>query len=88
MMTPAEARELKDKARLLEPIVRIGKNGLTDPVVEHICKMLVKRHLVKVKFLRSFLEDNDRKEAASKLAKATESDLLDQVGFVVVLYKR
>jgi RNA-binding protein YhbY len=50
--------------------------------------MLVKRHLVKVKFLRSFLEDNDRKEAASKLAKATESDLLDQVGFVVVLYKR
>lgn len=79
---------LKDKARLMEPLVRIGKNGLTDNVVMQVKRLLQKRKLVKVKFLRAFLESNDRKAAAEELAKSTSSDIIDQVGFVVVLYKR
>jgi RNA-binding protein len=79
---------LKSKARLMEPLVRIGKNGLTDNAIMQVKSLLQKRKLVKVKFLRSFLESSDRKAAAKELAKATSSDIIDQVGFVVVLYKR
>jgi len=87
-MTPGELKALREKAKLLEPLVRIGKNGLTESSLLHIKKLVDKRKLVKVKLLKSFLEANDRKAAAGLLAKGTGAELVDQVGFVVVLYKR
>ncbi|MBN1544339.1 YhbY family RNA-binding protein [Candidatus Woesearchaeota archaeon] len=87
-MAPETIKALRSKARLLEPLVRIGKNGLTESAVLQVRKLLVKRNLVKVKFLRAFVDTNDRKEAARDLAEMTRSELVDQVGFVAVLYKR
>jgi RNA-binding protein len=80
--------KLRSRAKLMEPLVRIGKNGLTDSVVEQVRRLLVKRELVKVKLLRAFIETNDRKKVAAELAKRTGSELIDQVGFAVVLYRR
>ncbi len=87
-MRPEELKRLKSKARLLEPLVRIGKNGLTDNVMLQVKTLLNKRKMLKVKFLKAFIETNNRKTAAKKLADATGSELIDQVGFVAVLYKR
>lgn len=87
-MDAQELKRLREKAKLLEPLVRIGKNGLTDASMLHIKKLVDKRKLIKVKLLKSFLEANDRKAAAELLAKGTGAELVDQVGFVVVLYKR
>ncbi|MBU2561775.1 MAG: YhbY family RNA-binding protein [Nanoarchaeota archaeon] len=87
-MTPETIKALRSKARLLEPLVRIGKNGLTDAAVLQVKRLLMKRNLVKVKFLKAFIDTNDRKEAARQLAESTGSELVDQVGFVAVLYKR
>jgi RNA-binding protein len=86
-MDAEEARKLRDKARSLEPLVRIGKNGITDAMVVHIRRMLLKRRLVKVRFLQSFMEENDIKEVASTLSRLTGSVLIDRTGFVVVLYR-
>ena len=83
-----QIKKLKVKAKGLTPLVRIGKNGLTEAVVNQVKLLVSKRKLVKVKFLRSFLESNDKKEAAKKLAQETNAEILEQVGFVVVLYKR
>jgi RNA-binding protein len=88
MMTIEQIKELKAKAKALEPMVRIGKNGLTGSVVSQVALLLNKRKLVKVKFLKSFLENNERKSSAAELAQGTGSELIEQVGFVVVLYKR
>jgi RNA-binding protein len=87
MISTEKIKELKGNAKLLEPVVRIGKNGLTDEVIVQISKVLDKRRLIKIKFLRAFLENNDRKKAAEELAKKTRSLLVEQVGFVAVLYK-
>ena len=87
-MTPEQLKKVRSKARALEPMVRIGKNGLTDNAVLQAKRLLQKRKLIKVKFLRSFLENHDRKKAAAELAKKTSSELVEQVGFVAVLYKR
>ena len=81
-------KRLKSRARLMEPLVRIGKNGLTESAVAQVRRLLQKRKLVKVKFLRSFLEDHDRRASAKKLAHDTGAELVDQVGFVAVLYRR
>lgn len=81
-------KALKEKGRYLEPVIRIGKKGLTKEIIIEISKQLKKKKLIKVKFLRSFLENNDRKEASKEIADKTDSKIIEQVGFVVVLWRR
>lgn len=76
---------LREKAKLLEPVIRIGKNGLTEGTIKEIEKQLKKRKLIKIKLLKSFIEGKDKKSAAKEVAEKTNSILVDQVGFVVVL---
>ncbi|HII72056.1 TPA: YhbY family RNA-binding protein [Candidatus Woesearchaeota archaeon] len=82
-----DMNELKMKGKHLEPIVRLGKNGLTESAMEQIKKALMKRELIKVKFLRSFTESNDRKEAAKQIAEQLKATLVEQVGLVAVYFK-
>ncbi|MBN2367735.1 ribosome assembly RNA-binding protein YhbY [Candidatus Woesearchaeota archaeon] len=84
-MDTKQIKELRAKAKLLEPIVRIGKKGLTDETIKEIKRHLKKRKLVKVKILKS---TEDRKKIAKELAKKTGAELIDAVGFVVVLFYR
>ncbi|MBR9691507.1 YhbY family RNA-binding protein [Candidatus Woesearchaeota archaeon] len=81
-------KELTEKAKSLEPVLRIGKSGLTDGVIEEIKKQLRKKKLIKVKFLKPALEGKSRKDFAKDIAEKTDSELIHQVGFVVVLNKR
>ena len=78
----------KEKAKALEPSVRLGKSGLTDGVVMEIKKHLKKNKLIKVKLLRACLGNKNKKELAKELAEKTDSILIDRVGFVVVLGKK
>lgn len=87
-MDAKEKVKLRGKAKLMEPLVRIGKNGITDSVVEQVRRLLVKRELVKIKFLRSFIDNNDRKAGSKRLAAKLGAELIDQVGFVLVLYRK
>ena len=80
--------ELKEISKNMEPILRIGKNGLTNGVVSEIDSQLRKRHLIKIKMLPAFLDTQDRRIIALKLAKKTDSKLVQQVGGVVVLYRK
>jgi len=79
--------KLKEKAKTLEPVIRIGKNGLTENTIKEIKKQLNKKKLIKVKLLRAFINDKDKKLVANKIAEETNSRIIDLVGFVVVLYK-
>lgn len=80
-------KPLKEKAKILEPAIRIGKMGITENQIIAIKKLLKKRNLVKIKFLKSFINDKDKKKMALELAEKTESVLIDTVGHVVVLYQ-
>ncbi len=80
-------KKLKEKAKTLEPVIRIGKNGLTENTVKEIKKQINKKKLIKVKLLRAFISDKNKKEVAKEIAKKTNSQLIDLVGFVIVLYK-
>ena len=79
--------KLKEKAKTLEPVIRVGKNGLTESTIKEIKKQLNKKKLIKVKLLRAFVKGKDKKLVANKIAEETNSRLIDLVGFVIVLYK-
>ena len=80
----------KENAKSLPVTIQIGKKGITENLIKEIKKQLKKKKTIKVKLLKPFLEDKPkkfRKEAAQTLAKETNSKLIDQVGFVIVLHK-
>jgi len=79
---------LRDAARGLEPVLRIGKNGLTPGAVQEIIAQLKKKHLIKVKLLSAFLDGKDKKIVAVELAAKTDATLVQLVGNVVVLYRK
>ncbi len=79
---------MRKKGKLLEPIIRIGKNGINDNVLEEIRKHLKKKKIIKIKFLKSFIKGKDRKKINNEIADKTDSVLVDQIGFVAVLYKK
>ena len=47
--------------------VRIGKMGISQNSLEEILKVLKARKEIKVKFLRNFLDSNDKKDSANKI---------------------
>lgn len=80
-----QIKELRAKAHNLEPIMQIGKDGVTDSVVKEILVQLKKRKLIKVRLLQSA---GDRKKLVDEIVSKTRAVLVRSVGRVVVLYKR
>jgi len=79
--------KLRNKAKHLEPLLRIGKNGLTAGVITELQRQLKKKKIIKVKFLKSFIENRDKKDIACQISKKTNAQIIDLVGNVLVLYK-
>jgi RNA-binding protein len=80
-----QIRKLKAAAQLLEPMLKVGKAGLSEGFIRSVDEALVQHELVKIKFA-DFKEQ--KKELAPQLAEKTESHLIMRVGNVVVLYRQ
>ena len=83
-LTNAKIRELKARAQLLKPILKMGKDGLSAQFLAEVDKTLQHRELIKVKF-EQFKEQ--KKELAISLAEKSGSHLITRVGHVAVLYR-
>ena len=83
-----DLKGLKEAAKTLTPILRIGKSGLTDGVISEIDLQLKKNHLIKIKLLGSFRENNDRRDISSTISERTRSKIILQVGGVIVLFRK
>jgi RNA-binding protein len=80
--------ELKGQASKLEAITHIGKNGVTPTLIEEIKRQLKDNKLIKVKLLKSAVEEMPRAEIAKALAGQTGSEIIEVKGNTVVLFKR
>jgi RNA-binding protein len=79
--------KLRAEANQLSPILNIGKNGITDTLVEELNKQIKANRLVKVRVLKSAEEGKDLKAIAEEIAAATRSTLIEVRGRTVVLYR-
>ena len=80
-------KRIKEKAKALPIVVRIGKMGVTKELLSEIERHLKKTGIVKVKMLNNFTGEHDRFETAAEIAEKTGSNLIDVKGFVIILYK-
>lgn len=77
--------KLKDE----KPTIWIGKDGLTPQLSSEIEKQLDKNKMLKVKILKSALQqDNTAKAIASKAAEQAGASLVEVRGHVFILYRR
>ena len=81
----AEARALKSRAQTLEPVLKLGKAGISDAFLKSLDQALKDQELVKIR-LTEFKET--RKTVAPDLATRSGSHLITLIGNVVVLYRQ
>jgi RNA-binding protein len=81
-------RRIKRELSAEKPTVWVGKEGTTQQIVNEISRQLDKREIVKAKILKSALKDEEAKSVASKIAKQTDSSLIEVRGHTFLLYKR
>jgi RNA-binding protein len=79
-------RHLRALGHHLDPVVQVGKEGVTDAVVAATREQLLAHELIKVRIGTE--APVDRKEAASDLAARTGATLAQVLGRTLLLYKR
>lgn len=82
----AQKRYLRGLAHHLEPIVQIGKAGITDALVAATDRALLDHELIKVKLPQ--VEKAERQELAATLEKRAGAELAGLTGRVAILYRR
>jgi len=87
-MTSKQRAFLKKEAHDLEPILRIGKEGLTDNIVKSLLDAINSRELIKVKILQNLDADKDEaRELAEELSKKSGAELVGIIGKIMIFYK-
>ena len=84
-LSSSQRSYLRSKAHHLEPVVVIGKNGLTDGTIEAVNKVLDARELIKIKF-REYKDE--KKSLSHQLAESTESHIVGTIGHIVILFRQ
>lgn len=85
MLRGKQKRYLRSQAHHMQPIFQIGKNGVTDEFIRQIDEALEKRELFKISLLQNTDELAD--EAAAVIAEKTQSEVVQIIGRVIVLYR-
>ena len=83
-LTNAQIRKFKAAAQRMEPMLKVGKAGLSEGFIRTVAEELARHELVKIKFAE-FKEE--KKTLAPLLAEKTASHLIMRVGNVMVLYR-
>ncbi|MGX6971265.1 ribosome assembly RNA-binding protein YhbY [Vagococcus bubulae] len=80
-----QKRFLRSQAHHLDPIVQIGKNGLTDTVYDQVDDILEKRELIKITLLQN--TDEDIQDVAWRMEEELGCSAVQIIGRIIVLYR-
>ncbi len=84
-LSGSQKRSLKSQAHHLKPVVLVGRNGITDSLVEAVGKALDDHELIKIKFI-DFKEE--KKDLAGEIVSRTASALVTLIGNIAIIYKQ
>ena len=86
-MNHSSAKGRNERSRSEAVTVRIGKKGVTEPLILEISKNLRKKGIVKVKILKTGLGGRKARDIAEEVAKATDSKIIQIRGHTFTLRK-
>jgi len=76
---------LRSQAHHLEPVVLIGRHGITDGTIESIDRVLEARELIKIKF-REFKDE--KSSLSDKITELTNSQVIGVIGHTVIIFRQ
>ena len=85
-LTGKQKSFLRSMGMTLDPVVMIGKEGVTPTVVQSAAEVIKKRELIKVRVLQNCMEEP--KDAITTLAERTDANLVQVIGHNGLLFKR
>lgn len=85
-LTGKQRRHLRGLGHELQPVVLLGKDGVTAGVIAQVAEQIVAHELIKVKIGQNAAVD--RHETADELASKTSAELVQVLGNTILLYKR
>lgn len=90
VLTKEELKKHKDESKELKAALIIGKSGLTENMFEQIRLYLKANKICKIKISRNFLDSTSKskKEICQEIVDQTNSTLINQVGNVLVVFRR
>jgi RNA-binding protein len=81
-------RHVRYKLKDEKPTIWVGKEGLTPPLLGEIENQLEKKKMLKIKILKSALQQDTAQTIASKAAEQAGASLVEVRGHVFILYRR
>ena len=85
MLNSRQRAQLRGLANGLDAIFQVGKGGLNDQLYKQVSEALEARELIKLRVLET--SPVTSREAAEEIAKATNSDVVQVIGYRFVLYR-
>lgn len=86
-MTSKERAALRAQANSLEPIIQIGKDGISDNLIRQADDALDVRELIKIRVHLETAPEGP-KEFASKLSEFLGAEVIQVIGGVIVIYRK
>lgn len=85
MITAKQRKFLKSLGQKIDPILQIGKSGVTESVLKQIDESLEARELIKVKVLNNSLLDAN--EVANDVSEKLRAEFVQSIGNKFVIYR-
>lgn len=85
-ITTKQKSYLRGLAHKLKPVVMIGNAGVTENIIKEIDSSLSHHELIKIRI--SGMDRKDLTETAKILCKETNSELVNVIGHIAILYRQ
>ncbi len=86
MITTKQRAFLRGLGNALEPVMQIGKEGISENVLESANLLLEARELIKVKVLKN--SDEEARHFAEEIASDLGAEVVQVIGNNFILYKK
>ncbi len=83
-LTGAQVRHLRSLAHHLEPVVQVGKLGVTDTLIHAVNEVLEAHELIKLKFVD---KKEEKESILAEITARTNSQQVSLLGHVAILYR-
>lgn len=84
-LTGKQKRHLRAMGSGIEPIIQVGKGGVTDNLIQQVDEALEARELVKLRVLKNSPEE--LAGIAGKIAAATGAAVAQTIGHIALFYR-